>query len=218
MQILKHIWRSITLPDKGINVVLMFWGCWMLIFVAFSCNQRASVDKKELIVYSKAPAALLEKLPDYLTRFIPKGYAVLDTCSADLNRDNVRDFLLATYKIDEMSLHPSPGRKLMMILGRGDGSYELGHESSNILASMDMGGFSDPYPGMLAYTGRFVVQFAGGSNQKQTEAITFDYSDADNDWVQTRIITENYFMGRELYTSDTTTSKQFGKVTFKKDY
>jgi hypothetical protein len=172
----------------------------------------------ELIFYNRTHYTLLEKLPEYLKKFIKKGYAPLDTISADLNGDDIRDFLLATYKIGEDSLNPSPKRNLKILLGQQDGTYRLECESWEALASLDAGGFSDPYPGIVAKKGKFVIQFSGGSNWKRTSAITFEYSPVDMDWLQTQVITESYFMVKRHYESDTTTPKQFGRVTFKSNY
>lgn len=173
---------------------------------------------KELISYNRAHYTLLDTLPVYLKKFIRKGYAPLDTLSADLNADGIMDFFLATYKIGEDSLKPSPKRSLKILLGQQDGTYKLDCESWEALAPLDMGGFSDPYPGIIAKKGRFVIQFSGGSNWKGTSATTFEYSPADKDWLQTQEITESYFMDKRHYESDTTTPKQFGRIAFKRNY
>jgi hypothetical protein len=133
---------------------------------AVACKQPAAVEEgneksgldtiPELIVYNKTPDRLLQPLPDYLTRHIPEGYTVLDTCSADLNADGIQEFFLATHKPVE-------------------------------------------------------------SNRKQSFATAFEYSAADNDWIQTQEIQESYFMDKQEYKADTTTPKQFGRITFKKD-
>jgi hypothetical protein len=177
-----------------------------------------TANVKELISYNRTHYTMLDKLPDYLMKFIKKGYAPLDTISADLNADGIKDFFLATYKIGEDSLNPSPKRSLKILLGQQDGTYKLDCESWEALAPLDMGGFSDPYPGIIAERGRFVIQFSGGSNWKGTSATTFEYSSVDKDWMQTQEITESYFMDKRHYESDTTTPKQFGRVTFKRNY
>lgn len=177
-----------------------------------------TANSKELISFTRTLYPLLEKLPTYLQKFIRKGYAPLDTTSADLNIDGIRDILLASYKIGEDSLTPSPKRNLKILLGQQSGTYKLECESWEALAPLDMGGFSDPYPGIIAKKGKFVIQFSGGSNWKETSATTFEYSVADKDWLQKQVITETYFMDKRHYESDTTTPKQFGKITFKTKY
>jgi hypothetical protein len=81
-----------------------------------------------------------------------------------------------------------------------------------------MGGFSDPYSGILASKGIFIIQFSGGSNWKETRATTFEYNKELKDWVQIKEIEESYFMDKRYYESDTTTRKQYGSITFKKNY
>lgn len=176
-----------------------------------------TANVKELISYTKAKNSL-ENLPEYFTKYIPIGYAALDTVSADLNVDGISDFLLATFKIGEDTANPSPKRNLKILLGQPNQTFKLDCESWTALAPLDMGGFSDPYPGIVVDKGKFVIQFSGGSNWKETSATTFEYSPADKDWVQTREITESYFMDKRHYQSDTLTAKQFGRLTFKKNY
>ena len=212
----------------------------LLVFIQISCRQNSNkqapkiitpVDSlnsfdladttalvDELIVYKRTSASLLGNLPQYLTKFISKGYAALDTVSADLNTDGITDFLLALYKIGEDTINPSPKRNLKLLLGQPDQTYKLECQSWTVLAPLDMGGFSDPFPGIIASKGKFVIQFSGGSNWKDTEATTFEYSDNAEDWIQTKRITESYFMNKRQYESDTLTKKQFGHRTFKRNY
>jgi hypothetical protein len=172
----------------------------------------------ELISQNRTPFSMLDKLPDFLTKYIEKGYAPLDTSSGDLNEDGVRDFFLATYKIGEDTINPSPKRNLKILLGQQNGSYKLECESWHAIAPLDMGGFHDPYPGIISGKGKFVIQFYGGSNWKGANATTFEYSPVDKDWLQILVINESYFMDKRHYQSDTTTPKQFGRVTFKRNY
>ncbi len=177
-----------------------------------------TADVDELISYNRTQYTLLENLPTYLTIHLPKGYATLDTVSADLNSDGIKDFMLASYKPGEDTINPSPKRNLKILLGRTDNSYKVECESWEALPPLDMGGFSDPYPGIIADKGKFVIQFSGGSNWKETMATTFQYSQTAKDWIQTKEITESYFMDKRHYESDTLTAKQFGFLTFKKNY
>ena len=179
-------------------------------------DTTANVD--ELIIYTRTYAPLLDSLPGYLKKFIKKGYAPLDTGSADLNADGITDFFLATYKMGEDTLDPSPKRNLKILLGQQDGTYKLECESWEALAPLEMGGFRDPYPGIVAEKGKFIIQFSGGRNWKETISTTFEYSAVDKDWLQKQEITEFYFMDKRHYESDTTTPKQFGRITFKRNY
>ena len=177
-----------------------------------------TANVKELILYNRADYSLLKSLPQYLTKFIPKGYGTLDTVSADINADGINDFLLATFKMGEDTINPSPKRNLKILLGQPDQTLKLDCESWTALAALSMGGFSDPYPGIVVDKGKFIIQFSGGSNWKNTAATTFEYSAADKDWIKTIEITESYFMDKRHYWSDTSTAKQFGRLTFRKDY
>lgn len=173
---------------------------------------------KELIVYNRVRALKLDDLPKPVLKFIPKNYAVLDTAFADLNADGIDDLLLPLYKIGEDALNPAPRRCLRILLGQSDDTFKLDCESWTILATLDEGGMTDPYPGIIAENGQFTVQFAGGSNWKKNNIKAFVYSLRDEDWQLVKDITETYFMDKRQYESDTLTAKQIGKVFFKRKY
>lgn len=173
---------------------------------------------KELITYNSASEGELKTLPHFLLTHIPAGYEPLDTASADLNLDGLRDYFLAIRKIGEDTLYPSPARNLKMLLCRSGNSYDLACNTWTILAKRDEGGFSDPYPGIVAKDGEFVVQFSGGSNWKGTNTKRFTYSAREKDWQLVEEISESYFMDKMHYESDTLTVMQLGKVFYKKNY
>jgi hypothetical protein len=130
----------------------------------------------------------------------------------------INDYILVSCKIREDSIHPSPKRNLKILLGHSGNQYRLAGESYSILPPGDEGGLMDPYPGIVATKGKFVIQFFGGSNLKGTESMLFEYSPIDKDWLLTRKITERYFQDKRHYQSDTLQGKDPGKILFKKEY
>jgi hypothetical protein len=157
-------------------------------------------------------------LPPSIAAFIPHGYEPMDTISADLNMDNVNDYILVSTKIGEARIHPAPKRNMKILLGHSGNEYSLAGESWSILTPVDEGGFMDPYPGMVANKGKFIVQFLGGSSWKGTESLLFEYSPTDKDWLLTRQITETYFQNKRRYHSDTLVGKALPKILFIKEY
>ena len=187
-----------------------------IVYSRLDDTMRAKV--KELIIYNRAPESELKSLPQFLLKYIPAGYKPLDTTSADLNSDGFTDYFLASCKIGEDTLHPSPRRNLKILLQRPNKTYELACNSWTILVKLDEGGFSDPYPGILASDGEFVIQFSGGSNWKGTNTKRFIYSAQDEDWQLVEEISETYFMDKMYYESDTLTHNKLGRMFFKKNY
>ena len=171
----------------------------------------------ELIVSRRQPN-FNNPLPSSLATFIPRGYEPMDTITTDLNMDDINDYILVSCKIREDSIHPSPKRNLKILLGQSGNQYRLAGESWSILPPVDEGGFMDPYPGIVANNGKFIVQFFGGSNWKGTESMLFEYSPTDKDWLLTRKITESYFQDKRHYQSDTSLTKDHGKILFIKEY
>jgi hypothetical protein len=142
----------------------------------------------------------------------------MDTITADLNLDDINDYILVSCKTGEDSLHPSPKRNLKILLGQINNQYRLAGESWNILSPIDEGGMMDPYPGIIAEKGKFIIQFFGGSNWKGTWSMLFEYSPSYKDWLLTRKITESYFQDKRHYQSDTSLGKDHGKILFIKKY
>lgn len=142
----------------------------------------------------------------------------MDTISADLNMDEINDYILVSCKMGEDSIHPSPKRNLKILLGQTNNQYSLAGESWSIIPPVDEGGMMDPYPGIVADKGKFTIQFFGGSNWKETWSMLFEYSPTDKDWLLTRKITESYFMDKRHYEADTSLVKDHGKILFKKKY
>lgn len=171
----------------------------------------------ELIVYFKRPT-FNNPLPPSLASFIPRGYEPLDTITADLNMDDITDYMLVSCKMGEDSIYPSPKRNLKILLGQNSNQYRLAGESYSIIPPVDEGGMTDPYPGIVADKGKFIIQFSGGSNWKGTWTMLFEYSPTDKDWLLTRKITESYFMDKRYYEADTSLVKDHGKVLFTKKY
>src|SRR2546421_4431705 len=55
---------------------------------------------------------------DKIINFIPKGYAILDTISGDLNGDNFPDMIMLLRKNGEDTMNnPAPKRLLMILKG-----------------------------------------------------------------------------------------------------
>lgn len=171
----------------------------------------------ELIVFHKRPT-FNNPLPPSLATFIPRGYEPMDTVAADLNMDEINDYILVSCKLGEDSIHPSPKRNLKVLLGQTNNQYRLAGESWSILPPVDEGGMTDPYPGIVADKGKFIIQFFGGSNWKETWSMLFEYSPTDKDWLLTRKITESYFQDKLHYQSDTSLAKDLGKILFIKKY
>jgi hypothetical protein len=206
------------------------------IFALTACNQNTQTSKPPSqqdslnMILNDTPAHVPElivsrgrpnfdtPLPPSLATFIPRGYEPMDTIAADLNMDDINDYILVSSKLGEDSLYPSPKRNLKILLGQTNNHYRLAGESWSILPPFDEGGMMDPYPGIVADKGKFIIQFFGGSNWKATWSMLFEYSPINKDWLLTRKITESYFQDKLNYESDTSLAKDLGKVLFIKKY
>ena len=159
-------------------------------------------------------------LPQKISKFIPSGYALLDTAIGDLNLDKYRDIILVLKTIGEDTALDATEfkRSLLLLLGHADKTFTLAARNDNIVYCFQCGGiFGDPYDGIEIRKGIFTVRNFGGSNDRWSNDITFKYSPADKTWYLYKIVDKswNVFHLDKIETS-VQTKKSFGIVSFKK--
>jgi hypothetical protein len=87
-------------------------------------------------------------LPHNISRFIPKGYALLDTAMGDLNLDNYKDIILVLKTIGEDTALDATEykRPLLLLLGHVDKNFTVVARNDNIVRCHQCGGvFGEPY-------------------------------------------------------------------------
>src|SRR5436309_2057527 len=95
-----------------------------------------------------------------LVKFLPKGYAILDTASGDLNFDNFQDLILVLTTIGEDTARDADDykRPLLILLGHADKSFSLAARNDDVVYCFQCGGvFGDPYDGVDIKSGFFTV-------------------------------------------------------------
>jgi hypothetical protein len=159
-------------------------------------------------------------LSTHLLKFIPKGYALLDTAKGDLNLDNFQDIILVLKTIGEDTALDATEykRPILILLGHADKSFSLAARNDNVVYCFQCGGvFGDPYDGIEIKDGFFTVHHFGGSNERWSNDITFKYLKTDNKWYLLKIVDKGWNVFH-LNKVDTTikTKKDFGIVSFEK--
>ena len=156
-------------------------------------------------------------LPQKISKFIPKGYALIDTAMGNLNLDKYQDIILVLRAVGEDTAFEAR-RPLLLLLGRADKTFTLAARNDNVVYCYQCGGvFGDPYAGVEIKKGMFTVHHFGGSNDRWSNDITFKYSQSDMRWYLYKIVDKGWsiFHVDKVETS-IQTKKNFGVVLFEK--
>ena len=156
-------------------------------------------------------------LPQKISKFIPKGYALIDTAMGNLNFDKYQDIILVLGTVGEDTTFEAR-RPLLLLLGRADKTFTLAARNDNVVYCYQCGGvFGDPYAGVEIKKGMFTVHHFGGSNDRWSNDITFKYSQSDMRWYLYKIVDKGWsvFHVDKVETS-IQTKKNFGVVLFEK--
>ncbi len=159
-------------------------------------------------------------LPQKILKFIPKGYALIDTAMGDLNLDKFPDIILVLKTIGEDTAFDATEykRPLLLLLGRTDKTYTLTSRNDNVVyCNQCCGAFGDPFIGVEIKNGLFTVNHFGGTNDRWSNEITFKYSKTGKNWYLFKIVDKgwNVFHPDDVGTI-IKTKKDFGIVSFKK--
>jgi hypothetical protein len=126
---------------------------------------------------SSAQQALLN-IPDSgkaISDFIPKDYNFIDTVHGDLNKDGIKDIVLALKHKDEdtFAMDEEPKRILLVILKSKKG-FKIVGKSENVLMCRNCGGmYGDPFSSMDINKGVLSIHHYGGSAWRWSEERKF---------------------------------------------
>lgn len=198
---------------------------FMLLTVAMGCsdNKNNSQPKQEKADTTAAttvatPAAApidSTQLPTTAKSFILPDHEVLKFQKGDLNKDNIEDIVvvLENKKGDDMAARP-----LLLLTQDAKGVYSLAAQNDKVVACKGCGGvMGDPLAGIAIKNGFFTIEEEGGSRERWTRYITFQYDAAQKTWVLYRIdesMTDTQDAKNDKKTMKT--AKNFGKVLFEK--
>ena len=157
---------------------------------------------------------------DELSKFVLKGYSILQAVSGDLNLDGIDDYLLILKRDGEDTLsdvveHPEK-RPLLILLRDKNHKLQLVRRNDNTVDCVDCGGLlGDPFLDITIKNGYFSVEHYGGSAWRWSRIITYKYSKQDNEWFLHKDGSENFHTSDpEKIESTIKTKKDFGKVEF----
>jgi len=110
-----------------------------------------------------------------ISSLVPKGYAILDTVTGDLNLDANIDAILIL-KIKSEKDTSTADRPLLILEGISKDKYKLAGRNDHIVFCASCGGaMGDPYHGATIENGSFAIMHYGGSAWRWTQIIMFTY-------------------------------------------
>ena len=111
---------------------------------------------------------------------LPEGYAILDTATGDLNKDDLDDLIVLYRKVNEeetFDVIESPEKgPLAIYIGVETDTFRLIALNENVIYCYDCGGMmGDPYQEIVIKNGYFTVEHYGGSGWRYCGKFTFVY-------------------------------------------
>lgn len=149
-------------------------------------------------VQSEPSASALQSPSADFDSFVPAGWATIDQAEGDLNNDGLSDLALVIGNSASASAHELPDspvvpRRLMILLQKKDGGYEVSATSDNAIMLSDEGGiWGDPYNGISIKKDSLFISFYGGSNWRWWYTYQFRYQ--NNSWYLIGETDENMWM------------------------
>lgn len=193
----------------------------MLLTVAMGCsdnknNSQPKQEKADTTAATPAAAPIdSTQLPAAAKSFILPDHEVLKFQKGDLNKDNIEDIVvvLENKRGDDMAARP-----LLLLIQDAKGVYTLAARNDKVVACKGCGGvMGDPLAGITIKNGFFTIEEEGGSRERWTRYITFQFDTAQKTWILHRIdesMTDTQNAKND--TKSTKTAKNFGKMLFAK--
>lgn len=151
------------------------------------------------------------KIPAEIKPFILPGTRALALEAADLNGDNLKDYLLVLEKpgVEEGQ------RPLLIIVRTADGKLKLAKRNDKVVFCSTCGGMmGDPFQGVRVSAKSFTVDHYGGSGWRWSTATTFNYSRRDKTWQLVMVRNETFHAGdpEKVETTIHKPPRDFGKI------
>ncbi len=189
-------------------------------FIACDSNKTNNLPKQEkadttavTTVATDSKSSDSTQLPESAKAFILPNHDVLKFQKGDLNKDNIEDIVLILEKKgdDEQAARP-----LLLLLQDAKGVYTLAARNDKVVACKGCGGMmGDPLAGIAIKNGFFTIEEEGGSRERWTHYITFQYDLTQKTWILHRIdVSSVDTFEPKNDTKSVKTAKNFGRIQF----
>ncbi len=187
---------------------------FLLAYLALACKPDPKNTAEAMGMHQMLSGIAVDS--QELAAFIPEGYTILEVVEGDLNGDgNAKDIALALRERNEEA--GSDAARPLLLLVRKNKSLEVASSNDEVILCAGCGGtFGDPFEGISIKIGQLTVNHSGGSRDRWTSQITFDYHPDEDAWILTQVHQEAFdALGKEsnLEVFDRS-PKDFGNITF----
>lgn len=176
-----------------------------IIFTTFACLFLAVVARAESTYIAE------EKIPAEVRKFITPGTHLLAMETADLNGDNLADYILVLEKPDV----EDDQRTLLIITRSPDGSLNRVKQNSKVVYCSTCGGMmGDPFQDVTVGPKTFTINHYGGSGWRWSTSTTFNYSRKDKTWQLVDVETSSFHASdpEKIKTTHHKPPRDFGKI------
>ena len=156
----------------------------------YSCSNEGNSDSTESNVTEKSDS--LTEVEDLkivemvsVASFIPEGMVVLAEAEGYLNEDDLLDkILVLKMNTEEIGEYAETPRNVMILIKDAEMGWELKGNNPNIVYCQGCGGvFGDPFAGISIKDKTFTIEHYGGSADRWSRSIRFEYSEGMDNWV-----------------------------------
>jgi hypothetical protein len=124
-----------------------------------------------------------------IASFVPPTYKIRASAKADLNRDSVEDVVLV---LEHKALtFANQSRRVYVLTGIAKtDQYRVADGGDNVGLCMECGGVTggDPFNAVTASYGKFTIEQIGGSKERWSFDITFEYDATVQKWFLERVV------------------------------
>ncbi len=153
------------------------------------------VAKSEVIITEVTDTEGVKNLPEVISKFVPKGFAVINVTSGNLNLDDYSDTILVLKQNDEETSQEEVKRPLLILLGQADRSFKLEKRNDVAVFCFACGGIGgDPFVGITIKNGYFSIEHGVSAGQHWDDVATFKYDKTKQNWFLHKEGYESYDM------------------------
>ncbi len=128
--------------------------------------------------FSASAQTVLLNIPDSgksIAEFIPENYIFIDSVFGDLNKDGIKDVVIALkHKTEDTFEMDEEPKRILLVMLRSKNGYKVIGKSEDVLMCVHCGGvFGDPYSGIEITKGILSVSHYAGSAWRWLEVRKF---------------------------------------------
>jgi hypothetical protein len=183
-----------------------------VLITLFACKkaEKKTIDKKEVEkaevvskpiseevnITEETDTEGINNLPEVISKFVPKGFTVINVTSGNLNLDEYSDTILVLKENnEETSQEDEVNRPLLILLGQADGSFRLEKRNDRAIFCFACGGIGgDPFVGITIKNGYFSIEHGVHGGQHWDDVTTFKYDKSKSNWFLHKEGYESYKM------------------------